>query len=67
VWKTILPLGTKSAKFEKWSPSWEGPYIVVRIVLGNTYFVESLEGKVLPKALNGKYLKKYYPSVWQKA
>jgi hypothetical protein len=25
VWKTILPLGTKSNKFGKWSPSWEGP------------------------------------------
>ena len=26
IWKTILPLGTKSNKFGKWSPSWEGPY-----------------------------------------
>ena len=26
VWKTILPLGTKSNKFRKWSPSWEGRY-----------------------------------------
>jgi len=25
VWKTILPLGMKSNKFGKWSPSWEGP------------------------------------------
>ena len=25
VWKIILPLGTKSNKFGKWSPSWEGP------------------------------------------
>src|SRR6185503_2195269 len=24
VWKTILPLETKSNKFGKWSPSWEG-------------------------------------------
>jgi hypothetical protein len=23
VWKTILPLGTRSGKFGKWSPSWE--------------------------------------------
>jgi hypothetical protein len=33
-------------------------YRVVRIVLGNAYFVETLEGRLLPKALNGKYLKK---------
>ena len=25
VWKIILPLGMKSNKFGKWSPSWEGP------------------------------------------
>jgi hypothetical protein len=38
---------------------------VTSIVTGKTYFVETLEGRELPKALNGKYLKKYYPSVWQ--
>ena len=34
VWKTILPLGMKSNKFSKWSPSWEGPYRVVKVILG---------------------------------
>ena len=67
VWKTILPLGTKNNKFSKWSQSWEGPYSIVEIVPGNSYFVQSLQGEKLPKALNGKYLKKYYPSVWQEA
>jgi hypothetical protein len=28
VWKTILPIGSKSNKCGKWSPSWEGPYKV---------------------------------------
>nr|ABA97489.1 retrotransposon protein, putative, unclassified [Oryza sativa Japonica Group] len=32
VWKTILPLGTRSKEFGKWSPSWEGPYRVCGIV-----------------------------------
>lgn len=67
VWKTILPIGARSSKFGKWSPSWEGPYEIIEIVPGNSYFVQSLQGKKLPKALNGKYLKKYYPSVWQEA
>ena len=67
VWKTILPIGTKDRKFGKWSPSWEGPYRVVEIVPGNSYFVQSLQGVKLSKALNGKYLKKYYPSVWQES
>jgi hypothetical protein len=63
VWKTILPLGSRSNKFGKWSP--EGPYVVVRIVPGNAYFVETLEGQTLPKALNGKYLKICHTSIWQ--
>jgi hypothetical protein len=42
VWKTILPIGSKSNKFGKWSPSWEGPYKVVRVCSGNSYIVESL-------------------------
>jgi hypothetical protein len=54
----ILPLGNRDTRFGKGSPSWEGPYKVMRIVPGNAYFVETLEGRSLPKALNGKYLKK---------
>jgi hypothetical protein len=65
VWKMILPIGWRDNKFGKWSPSWEGPYQVTRIVPGNAYFLKTLEGKSLSKALNVKYLKKYYLSVWQ--
>jgi hypothetical protein len=65
VWKMILPIGTQSGKYGKWSPSWEGPFRVIQIVSGNAYFVENLEGHSLSKALNGKYLKCYYPSMWQ--
>ena len=36
VWKTILPFGMKSNKFGKWSPSWEGPYRVVKVIFGNS-------------------------------
>jgi hypothetical protein len=67
VWKTILPMGMRDNKFVKWSLSWEGPFKVVDIVPGNSYFIEMLEGRKLPKALNGKYLKRYFPSVWQDA
>ena len=28
VWKVILPLGTKDPYLGKWSPNWEGPYLV---------------------------------------
>ena len=66
-WKTILPLGMKSNKFGKWSPAWEGPYKIVKVIFENSYMVETLQGERLPRALNGRYLKKYYPSVWQDA
>jgi hypothetical protein len=65
VWKTILPLGTKDIKFGKWSPRWEGLYKTIKVILGNSYMMESLQGMFLPRALNGWYLKKYYPSIWQ--
>jgi hypothetical protein len=65
IWKMILPLGARSGKFGKWSPSWEEPFRVIRVVPGNAYFMEDLEGHMLPKALNRNYLKYYYPSMWQ--
>ena len=64
VWKLIFPIGTKSSKFGKWSPTWEGPFRVNRCVPGNAYILETLEGEEYSRALNGKYLKNYYPSVW---
>ena len=67
VWKVILPIGSRDRKFGKWSPSWEGPFRITRVVPGNSYLVESIQGALLPRALNGKYLKKYHPSVWQEA
>ena len=64
VWKLILPIGMKSSKFGKLSPTWEGPFRISRCVPGNAYILETLEGKEYSRALNGKYLKKYYPSIW---
>jgi hypothetical protein len=63
VWKMILPIGSKNNKFGKWSPNWEGSYIIDKVILRNSYMVQSIQGTSLPRTLNGKYLKKYYPSV----
>jgi len=64
VWKLILPIGTKSSKFGKWYSNWEGPYRINQSAPGNAYILETLKGVKFPRALNGKYLKKYYPSIW---
>jgi len=49
VWKLILPIGTKSLKFGKWSPNWEGPYRISRSARGNAYILETLEGVEFPR------------------
>ena len=67
VWKTILPIGSKSNQFGKWSPNWKCPYKVVKVIFGNSYVLEILEGERLTRAFNGRYLKGYFPSVWQEA
>jgi hypothetical protein len=67
VWKMMLPIGSRSNKFGKWSPNWEGPYRIGEVIPANSYMVQSIQGTSLPRALNGKYLKKYYPSVCQDA
>jgi hypothetical protein len=63
VWKALLPIGTKYSAFGKWSPNWEGPFLVVRCTPGNAYILETLLGEEFIAAINGRYLKKYYPSI----
>jgi hypothetical protein len=64
--KMILPLESRNSRFGKWSPSWEVPYRIPRVIPGNSYLLEALDGPELPKAINRKYLK-YHPTVWQGA
>ena len=65
VWKVKLPIGSKDSEFGKWSPNWEGPCQIKRCALGNAYVLETLGGEEeFGRAINKKYLKKYYPSVW---
>jgi hypothetical protein len=59
VWKTIFPIRSRSNKF--------GPYRIEEVILGNSYMVQSIQGTSLPKAIDEKYLKKYYPIIWQDA
>jgi hypothetical protein len=33
IWKMILPIGSKSNKFGKWSTNWEGPYRIEEVIL----------------------------------
>jgi hypothetical protein len=64
VWEAVLPLGTKDAAYDKWSPNWHGPYRVDQILSGNAYILEELDGIKFPVVVNGQHLKKYFPSMW---
>jgi hypothetical protein len=59
VWKMILSIGSRSSKFGKWSPNWEGLYRIEEVIPGNSYMVQSIQGTSLPRVIN----EKYYPSV----
>lgn len=32
---------------------------------GNAYLLKDIDGNVKDRALNGKFLKKYHPSIWE--
>ncbi|GKV12333.1 hypothetical protein SLEP1_g23490 [Rubroshorea leprosula] len=63
VWKVILPPGKKDPKFGKWSPNWEGPFRIHEVLRGGAYWLESLNGELHPRKINGIYLKPYYPMI----
>jgi hypothetical protein len=62
VWKVILPLRTKDPYLGKWSPNWEGPYLVSQLFDGNAYKLMHVNGEKHIRSINGKYLKPYKPS-----
>ena len=63
VWKIILPIGTKDKVFGKWSPNWEGPFRILKRAPGNAYILKTLQGEEFTRAINGRYLKRFHPSV----
>ncbi|GKV51961.1 hypothetical protein SLEP1_g58574 [Rubroshorea leprosula] len=65
VWKVILPPGKKDPRFGKWSPNWEGPFRIHEVLKGGAYWLESLNGELHPRRINGIYLKPYYPMIWE--
>jgi hypothetical protein len=46
-WNKILPIGSRSSKFGKWSPNWEGPYRIEELIPRNSYMVQNIQGTSL--------------------
>ena len=58
VLKRILPNQEDSRG--KWSPTYEGPYIVKDAFSGGALILTDMEGQVLPKPINSDTVKKYF-------
>ena len=44
----------------KWSPNWEGPYVVKKAFSGGALIVTEMDGKEFPGPINADIVKKYY-------
>ena len=51
---------TSNPTDKKFQRNWEGPYIVVRVRITNSYALSRLDGTAVPRMWNSMYLKKYY-------
>ena len=65
VWKVILPPGTKDRELKKWSPNWERLFKIYQVLDGNIYWLASLDCIPHKRFINGRYLKKYFPTMWK--
>lgn len=63
VWKVILPMDRKDRALGKWSPKWEGPFQILLIFSNGAYEIEKLSEDRRILRVNGKYLKKYKPTI----
>ena len=59
VLKKLLP-ARKNSVHGKLGPSWEGPYIVTRVIRPGNYELQTEEGKILPHTWNAEHLKRFY-------
>ncbi|CAL2247125.1 unnamed protein product [Prunus armeniaca] len=67
VWRAVLPIETKDPRFGKFSPNWEGPFIIDRILGRDTFQLRDRDGELHNLLINGQYLKKFPPSFWETA
>ncbi|CAL2227978.1 unnamed protein product [Prunus armeniaca] len=67
VWRAVLPIGTQDPRFGKFSPNWEGPFIIERILGRGAFQLRDRDGEWHNLPINGQYLKKYTSSFWKTA
>ncbi|KAL6177774.1 hypothetical protein ACLB2K_049296 [Fragaria x ananassa] len=63
--KVVLPLTEKLHGRGKWSPKWEGLFVIDQIYGKGAYRLRDIDGDIHRNSINGRCLKKYFPSVWE--
>ncbi|KAI5436741.1 hypothetical protein KIW84_023018 [Lathyrus oleraceus] len=60
VLKRILPPGTDNRG--KWTPNYEGPYVVKKVFSGGALMLTTMDGEDFPSPVNSDVVKKYFAS-----
>ena len=55
--RIILPQG---GPMGKWTPTYEGPFVIKKIFLGGAMILTTMDGKDLPHPVNANIVKRYY-------
>ncbi|XP_050877680.1 uncharacterized protein LOC127081468 [Lathyrus oleraceus] len=63
VWKVVLPMDRKDRTLGKWSPKWEGPFQILKVFSNGAFEIEELSEDKRILRVNGKYLKRYRPTL----
>jgi len=51
--------------FGKWSPTWEGPFLINQVLGKGAYKLSDQNSRVHDAPINGQFLKKYYQMAWE--
>ncbi|XP_059626902.1 uncharacterized protein LOC132269663 [Cornus florida] len=65
VWQVKFPPRVKSLEYGKWTPDWEGPYLVERVLRKGAYRLMDIDGRSHKHPVNSAYLKEYHPSIYE--
>jgi hypothetical protein len=57
----VLRLKQNHKEKHKLTPPWEGPYIIMEVLLPGTYKIATMKGEVFTNAWNIEQLRRFYP------